>query len=170
MDKLLDKSLEFLKRKIIDELKKQGHVATGNLINSIEIKTEKTSEGLKGYIIMDGYANILDKGVKANRVPYSGNTGGGGTSKYIEALIEWIGVIKPSLAQNERKSFAFAIAQKAKKEGHPTKGSFAYSQNGRRTEWSKFAIDDNLQEFENLIDVGRFIATTFDNFITGLKK
>ena len=169
IEKALQAALEFLKGAIQEEIENQGHKATGNLIESIEIKIQRTADGFKGQIFMQDYAFILDKGVKANRVPYNRGSGKK-TSKYIDALMVWISVIKPSMGARERKSFAFAIANKAKQEGHPTKGSFAFSRNGRRREWAKYAIDNNIQQLENILDLGNFVAVLIDNAVTDFQK
>lgn len=170
----IQKATDFLVDKIKRELAEQGHRASGKLIDTIEVKIFSENNGFKGQILMQDYAFILDKGVSPDRVPYSRNRGGRGggsrSSKYIEALIEWIGIIKPALSDSEAKSFAFAIANKAKQEGHPTRGSFAFSQNSRRKEWAKFAIDANIKEFEVLLDLGRFVAASFDNLVTDLQR
>ena len=111
----------------------------------------------------------MDTGVTAARVPYRRGAGAG-ESKYIDALIRWIEVIKPGLGEAETKSFAFAIANKAKQEGHPTKGSFSFTQNGRRTEWVKFAITNNLPQFTKVLDLGKFVAASFENIARDFNK
>lgn len=76
--------------------------------------------------MINDYAIHIDKGVKPSRVPYTEGSGAK-TSKYIDALVDWIKIIKPSLSEKERLGFAFGIARKAKKEGHTTRGSFKFS-------------------------------------------
>ena len=165
----LKSTLEFVKKAIQEELEAQGHRASGKLIDTIEIKVEPFQGGWKGGIYMQDYAFILDKGVSPQRVPYSPGSGAG-SSKYIEALMNWIAVIKPGMSARERKSFAFAIAQKAKNEGHPTRGSYAFSRNGRRKEWAKYAIDQNEKQIEQLLNLGSYVAALVDNFVTEYQK
>lgn len=161
----ITKACNFLAEEIKKELLAQGHNATGNLIDSIEVRIEQTEEGYKGQIWINDYAFILNDGVKAERVPYKPGSGAK-TSKYISALEKWVGVIKPSLTDKERLSFAFAIAKTAKKEGHPTRGSYAYSSNGRRKSWAEYAIDKNQKKIEDLLELGNFMSILFDNFVT----
>ena len=156
-------ALDFLVEKIKEEIEGQGHRATGSLLDSIEAQIEETPDGFIGRILINDYALILDRGVTANRVPFSSGSGAR-TSKYIDALIDWIKIIKPSLAERERKSFAFAIARKAKKEGHPTRNSFTYSSNGRRKEWSRFSIDQNINTFEEMLNLGKAVAAAYESF------
>lgn len=159
----LDKALDFLIDKIKTEIEGQGHNASGKLLNSIEKVIEETPNGFIGRIMINDYAIYLDKGVKPSRVPYTEGSGAK-TSKYIDALVDWIKIIKPSLSEKERLGFAFGIARKAKKEGHPTRGSYKFSSNGRRKEWSKFAIDQNISSFEELLELGKAVAGAYESF------
>jgi len=165
----VNKLLEVVKKSIQEELEAQGHRATGKLIDTVEIRLTKTPDGYRGGIYVQDYAVILDKGVRPDRVPYSPGSGAK-TSLYIEALKEWTKIIKPGLGERERTSFAFAIAANAKKQGHPTQGSYEYSRNGRRKEWAKFAIDGKVNQFAEMMDVGNFVATLISNFVTEYSK
>ena len=163
-------ALEFLRQQIISELRGQGHVATGNLLRSIEIVIEELGEKIVGRILVADYALFLDKGVSADRIPFSGITGRGGKSRYIQALINWIRIKRPSASDNQVKGIAFAIAHKAKQEGHPTRGSYAYAQNNRRKEWTRYAIDDNEEEFEKLLDLENLMVARIENLISNSIK
>ena len=124
------------------ELLRQGHKATGSLIKSVEPKVASTQlTKMVGVILANDYGLIVDGGVKASRVPFSG-VGGGGTSQYIQALIEWANIVRPSLTDEETKSFVFAVANTHRREGIPTNGSFSYSENGRRTEWIRYGLEE----------------------------
>lgn len=168
-ERVVRRALEFVKKSIIAEIKAQGHVASGKLIETIEIRINRTPDKITGGIYMEDYAIVLDRGVKADRVPFSPGSGAR-SSLYIQSLIDWIATIKPGLGDRERKSFAFAIANKARQEGHPTRGSFSFSQNGRRREWSKHAIDDKQQEIIALMDLSEFVASSIDNFVTDFQR
>jgi hypothetical protein len=133
-----------------DELIEQGHKVTGKTEASFKgVVTETSETSWQGVIYVLESAVILNYGVTANRVPFGGS-GRGGKSKYIQALLDWAANIKPNLSDKERKSFVFAVAKKAKKEGHPTNGSYAFSKNGRRKDWMEFSIgisQENLRDF-----------------------
>ena len=148
----LQAGLDFLTAQIIAEIKAQGHVATGKLINSLETVIEQKGTLLVGKILINDYSGILNAGVSPERVPYTPRSGRK-TSKYITALINWGRVVKPSLSEKELKSFAFAVAATAKKEGHPTRGSYAYSENGRRKSWAENSIDNNIDRFTEILDL-----------------
>lgn len=125
------------------ELKAQGHVATGRGLASIEaMLTEQSVDRLVAVIMAEDYlVGPVDKGVKASKIPkFSGR---GGTSLRIQGLINWARTVKPSLSRDERKRFAFAVDTKHKKEGNPTRGSYAFSSNGRRKGWIENGIELN---------------------------
>ncbi len=161
--------MDFLKGKIIEELAQQGHRASGALEKSIEVIIEEKGSILIGKILMNDYSYWLDKGVPADKVPYYPGSGRK-SSKYIDALIDWSKWIKPALSEEERKSFAFAVATKAKQEGHPTSGSYAFSSNGRRKAWHENAIEKNLEEFEKILKLGDVLFEHINNLITEFTK
>jgi hypothetical protein len=133
-----------------EELRQQGHRVTGETEKSFESRVIKISEGnYKGVISANLAAVILNFGVTPARVPYEQGSGKK-TSLYISALLDWAANVKPELDEKERKSFVFAVARKAKKEGHPTRGSFKFSKNSRRVGWFDFSIElekDKLFEY-----------------------
>lgn len=165
----LREGMEFLKKEMIKELQDQGHSATGKLLASIETIVQDKGNKLVGSILLNDYSIYLDKGVKPEKVPYTQGSGAK-KSKYIDALIEWAKTVKPTLSERERKSFAFAVARKAKIEGHPTRGSYAYSSNGRRTGWSEYSIDNNLTKFVELLKLEASIISVMDNAISQFTK
>lgn len=107
-----------------NELEAQGHKMTGDLYNSIkyEVKAE-TSKVLIEYSLYD-YGMVQNYGIKPENI----KIGKGlidGLTKFVEKRIGKSG--------KEATSIAFAIANKMKKEGMPTKNAFKYTKNGRRT-------------------------------------
>ena len=138
-----NRALDWLVEQGKKELANQGHRATGRAIESLRHEIVLRNElPVLGHILVVDYAAILDKGVRANRISYSPTPRNrGGTSAFIQSLIEWAAIIRPSFSLNERKGFAFAVATKASREGIPTRGSFAFSSNGRRTGWVKHGLE-----------------------------
>jgi hypothetical protein len=135
-----------------DELIEQGHKVTGKTESSFKGIVTKTGEtSWQGVIYVLESAVILNYGVAASRVPFGGG-GRGGKSKYIQALLDWAANIKPNLSDKERKSFVFAVAKKAKKEGHPTIGSYAFTKNGRRKDWIEYSIEMNSDNIRDFLD------------------
>ncbi len=134
----------------MDELRRQyrlqGHNLTGKLIASIEDKVTLTVTGAKVQVLIVDYGVIINNGTPASRIPYTPGSGRGGTSKYIQGLQNFAR-LRMGLNAREALSVAFAIAKKQSKEGMPTKGSFRFSKNGKRTG----AIEDTLEIIDNKI-------------------
>jgi hypothetical protein len=154
---ILDAPLRRLVLGLQKELEAQGHKATGRLVESAELKYAiETSTQLVAEIYFEDYWEVVNDGVRASRIPYRGQRSGG-KSKYIEALIAWAQVVKPGLTLSEAKSFAFAVANKHKEEGMPTRGSYRFSSNGRRTKFVDVVKKDFEEKLAELID--------FDNLL-----
>ena len=132
---------EFFKKELINELEQQGHRDTGKLIDSIEYEILTDTDTIKIVFTYLYYGDIVETGVKPANIPFGGSTGAK-TSKYIEALKNWAkrkGFKKPLSA-------AFAIANKHKMEGMPTKNSYRFSSNGRRKYWRSFTLNTYLPQ------------------------
>ena len=142
------KEIDKVLKELQTELLQQGHKATGALIESAEQKTAfEDATRLVIDIYFNDYWVYVNNGVAANRIPYTprrrGEAARGGTSKYIEALISWAKII--GIPDNEAKGFAFAVARKHSMEGMPTRSSYRYSSNGRRTNFLGF-VTDGIEE------------------------
>lgn len=176
MFKITDESIrvleDFLRKALSDELVIQGHKNTGGLIESINFISRKTATMLTIEERHLNYGNIIDKGVAASRIPYGGRTGKGGTSKYIQALMDY--VRKRAIAQGDKevKNIAFAIANKHKKFGMPTPGSSRFSSSRKRTGWIDEAQKRSQGELASLLLrlYGNDIQVEFDNFVREWNK
>ena len=132
---------DFFKAELKNELEQQGHKDTGKLIDSIDYEILIDTDTVKIVFEYLYYGEIVNNGVTAAKIPFGGSTGAK-TSLYIEALRAWAkrkGFSKPLSA-------AFAIAHKHKKEGMPTKGSYKFSNNGRRKNWKTFTLETYLPQ------------------------
>jgi hypothetical protein len=139
---------------IADEWIKQGHDMDGTAISKLFHTVEYGAETI--IKIWDGtsrgYMGILDKGVKADRIPYSLPSGRGGTSKYIQALIRFFKhPERGGLSDEEAVRRAFATAAKHKKEGMPTRDSRKYSSTGKRTDFVSDATRDIMTKVEQIM-------------------
>lgn len=134
---VIEKSLSIAEKEIRDELIAQGHNNTGQLIQSIEKLIKETGEGVRGEIYMLERFLYVNNPTSASRIPFSGRTGKGGTSKYIQGLIEYF----ESKGFSNPKGAAFATAYKHRQEGRPTRASYGFSKNGRRTGFLDSALD-----------------------------
>lgn len=161
----------FLVDTIGENLVRQGHKRTGKLLNSIEFVVVNNFRELGFDIYMEHYGAIVDKGVPANRIPFTIGSGAK-KSKYIDALIRWAKTFTFITSHKEAKSFAFAVAMKHKKEGMPTSGSYAFSDTGDRTEFFTGVIEaKELIVEEMLLDIiGREIEIVLDDIVNDIQK
>lgn len=140
INEALKEASELLRNEFKSELKKQGHVNTGKLLNSIDFKIQKLLDNTVSTFFFEEYGFIIDNGVTADRIPYSGRTGLGGRSKYIEGLMKYF---RSKGFNNKRAtSLAFATATVQKREGMPTRGSYKFSSTGKRTGFVQIAFDN----------------------------
>lgn len=121
--KLLDDLSEKFKAKLIERLENDDRRASGDLIRSVSHVVSKIFFGVQSEILWLQYGGVFETGVPAANIPFGGtnrNSGGGGTSKYIQGLVNWIN-IKGFLSGLDKNplSIAFAIAHKHKKFGMP---------------------------------------------------
>jgi len=123
------------------ELIEQGHKATGNLVNSFEQRVIELPNSIVIEILMDEYGIYVNEGRKS-----------GGKKVPINVLVDWIEKRAIASGDKEVKSLAFAIQQTIHKEGMPTKGSFKFSNNGRRKGFIDFVIDNELDEVYNELE------------------
>jgi len=89
------------------------------------------------------YGIIIEVGVPASKIPYSGRRNGG-KSKYIQGLIRFWQL--KGLGEKESIRAAFATAAVHKREGMPSRGSYGYSRNGERKNWIKNTVTNNLEK------------------------
>ena len=132
-----------LQANIRAELEAQGHKLSGKLIESVTFTIEQQGTSYVANMYMEGYGLILETGVPANRIPFGRKTGAK-ISKYIQALI---GYFQKRGFGGESKSMAFRTARAQKREGMPTRASYRFSRNGRRTG----AIRETLGSAQNRI-------------------
>ena len=156
--------MQALQSEFREELKAQGHVDTGKLSDSITYSIELVSTAIIATMYMEDYGVPVDTGVSAANIPYRGRTGAA-TSKYIQGLIGYFQ--RKGLAEIEAKRAAFATANKHKQEGMPTRNSFVYSQNGRRTNFVDATISNNIDRLFETIEkgLGDGYEVQFNDFI-----
>jgi hypothetical protein len=141
---------KLIKNSLQSELTKQGHILTGSLRDSIELISKRTA---RGYLI-DGlfldYGLPINTGVPGSKIPYTPGSGRK-RSKYIDGLIDFVRKRRLASKASEIKGIAFAIARKQKKEGQPTRGSFKFTKNGRRSNWVDEGLKNINEQLEKLV-------------------
>jgi hypothetical protein len=124
--------LENLAALLVQEMQQQiriaNHVMTGSLEESVESRILSTITGRKIEIWLNDYGIALDQGVPPENIPFTGPSGRGGRSKYIEGL-QRFAQLKLGITDNRKSlGIAFAIAKKHKKVGMPVAGPTKFIQ------------------------------------------
>lgn len=150
-------------------LRAQGHYNTGKLSESIVYSVTVRGESIFGIIEGPDYAVYLDSGVPASRIPYSGRTGSGGTSQYIQGLIVYFK--DRGLPTKEARNAAFATAAKHKREGMPTRASSRFSSTGKRTGFIRESVEDTQKKITDSLESSfrELIVFEFGEAIRGLE-
>ena len=148
LQKVLSKSLQ-------EEWIAQGHSMNNKIIETIDYITKQESDTLTLSGFMFPYGMIIAAGTKSENIPYSGRTGAGGTSLYIQGLQNWVKLRMNITDEKQSLGIAFAIAQTQKFSGDfigmPTRGSYAYTSTGKRLEWIQEAFKHNEDKITNSV-------------------
>ena len=129
IQKLGDILADFVFPQLVDELNRQGHKLTGELMNSFEVRVRENGDEVRIEFLMLKYGLSLNYGIKPSKIPYTiGGPPRGGTSKYIKGLMEFARK-KFNADKKKAKAIAFAIAYKHKKEGYPLTKKIAFMDN-----------------------------------------
>lgn len=118
---LLNDPAQILKQELINEIVRQGHSNSGNLVQSLKVEITDGSIP-RAIITMLDYGIIVDSGVKSSSIPFGESRGN--FSAYLQGLMD---------SYNWDLGTAIRVAKTAKVEGSPTAGSFTLSKNGKRT-------------------------------------
>lgn len=153
---------KFFQNELKNEHIAQGHKLTGSFVNSINYEVLSDVNTITILLKYAEYGRYLETGVSAAKIPFGTKTGKK-VSQYIEALRSWAtlrGFTNPLGA-------AFAIAKTHKKEGMPSKGSYKFSNNGRRTDFQSFVLKSNKSFLEDFIsqDVAQQLTTQLFDLI-----
>lgn len=147
--RLLQRASDMLNKKLIAELKAQGHSLTGSLERSLRGNMIQSRSGVSVLGTMNGYGKYVATGVSKDRIPYGGHSATGGTSKYIQGLVAFWKL--RGLSEKEALRAAFATAKKHKREGMPTKGSYAFSKTGERTQFIQIVDRAAGTDIDNIV-------------------
>jgi len=145
----LQDAMKRLQDDLRKELKAQGHYLTGKLSDSIEYDIRVEGDFVRAEMEIEDYGLSMEFGVKPEKIPYSPGSGAG-TSKYIQGLISFWN--KRGVTGREGVRAAFATAAKHKKEGMPTRSSFAFSTTGARTGFASTVIERDLELIGRILE------------------
>lgn len=145
--------MEDIRKLLIAELSAQGHRNTGALEKSLSYDVKREGDSIVAVMTAFEYGLYVEFGVPASRIPYTpGGRKRGGKSKYIQGLVTFFS--HKGLSPREALGAAFATARKHKREGMPTRGSYAFSSNGRRTGFTQNTLEQYLPILASKIGEG----------------
>jgi hypothetical protein len=148
------------------ELQEQGHTLTGKLEKSLRVEISISLNSFVGKVYVSDYGIILDKGVKANKIPYRKGSGAK-TSKYIEALTKYFQLRGLDFKKAKGAAFATAHKQKIEREGMPTRNSYRFASNGRRTGWIKrVTMKSNINQSLKILKLALFAKNAIETAVT----
>jgi hypothetical protein len=141
---------ETINKEIVKQMDMQGHRMTGAFEESLEVIHDFSSVSGIG----NTYGIYLNIGVKAEQIKYPyARARIAGLTRFVEHRM--------GLSGKDATGVAYAIATVHAREGMPTRGSYQYSNNGKRTDMIDDAIEVVEPEiieilfeaFKNVIDV-----------------
>jgi len=145
----LQDAMRRLQADLRKELKAQGHYLTGKLNDSIEYDIRVEGDFVIAEMEIEDYGLSMEFGIKPQNIPYSPGSGAG-TSQYIQGLISFWN--KRGVTGSEGVRAAFATAAKHKKEGMPTRSSFAFSTTGARTGFATTVLERDLELIGRILE------------------
>lgn len=134
---------QWLRERLKIELKDQGHVATGALLRSIDFDIYSEGSTIRLDFKYLDYGVDLDTGVPASAIPATGPA----TTARINDLAKWVrqrGIEAGALA----RTVAFFIHRTHTVTGVPSPGAYRFTNNGRRTGWVTYTLQDRKREIE----------------------
>lgn len=143
------------------ELRAQGHDASGDLIKSIKPVVRETPDGIDIDIMALEYAKGVNQGQPI------------GTLVPIDRLIKWIRDVGIVVTTDSRSTIEMRAEEYQRiifKKGTPTKGSYKFSHNGRRTQFIEESVKASEAEFYDLLEkkIGDQIEIEVDSLIKQL--
>jgi len=145
----LQDAMRRLQEDLRKELKAQGHYLTGKLNDSIEYDIRVEGDFVIAEMEIEDYGLSMEFGIKPQNIPYSPGSGAG-TSQYIQGLISFWN--KRGVTGKEGVRAAFATAAKHKREGMPTRSSYAFSTTGARTGFATTVLERDLELIGRILE------------------
>lgn len=140
-------ALEYQIEKSKEELRRQGHYASGRLERSFEAKIVGTAKTvILGQILAEQYGEALDTGVPSQNIRYNPRV-----------LLPWLRIVRSDLNSTQRLRLAFAIKAAHKREGMPTRNSMRFSTVGRRTGWKEASIKAAQARVDEVLNLDRVV-------------
>ena len=140
------------------ELEEQNSIATGKLFFSLKENIEYNVDEASMTITTDAdYVDVVNNGMKS------------GTFPNLTAIKKWMDAKGIEYSdENEKEAIAFNIAKRISKEGLPSRGGIAESNNGRKTKFIEIVAEAYRRRNDNSIH--NAIGKDIDNIFKQLPK
>ena len=135
------------------ELRLQGHYLTGALEASLIEHEISENGGVTLTAEALGYLEDLEKGIPADQINIAAK---------MDEMVRYVN-LRMGYFGKKAQQVAYLILRKQRQEGNPTSGSYAFSQNGFRTEAVEKTFDQNQPKYIDMIDVAA-IGSMDDSF------
>lgn len=155
---------DYLIFKLGRELVDQGHRLSGDLIRSLEFKVRTQAANLVIDFLSNEYGEELNTGVPASKIPRYPSVE---YLRLVQALTRYA-TRRMGLRGKAAKRAGHAIVRAWQREGKPTRASYRFSKNGRRTGWVDYTLlneEDTISEF-----VEDFVGVELEILITDFVK
>ena len=154
---------DYLLFKLGKELTDQGHRLSGNLIRSLEYKVRTKTQDLILEFLANEYGEELNTGVPASKIPRYPSL------EYLRLVrdLARYATQRMGLRGKAAKSAGHAIVRAWQREGKPTRASYRFSKNGRRTGWVDYTLLNEEETINEFIEdfVGRELELLITEFI-----
>jgi len=163
LDKLGVKLGEYLVSKLRRELIDQGHRLTGELIRSLEYRVRESGKTMIVEFLANEYGEKLNTGIPASQIPRYPSIGYLRLVRELTAYVERRMGLRGGLAKN----VAGRIVRAWGREGMPTRASYRFSKNNRRTGWVDVILKQEEEAINNMVRefVGQQMEVLFREFV-----
>lgn len=137
-NRVMNKLREDIKKELID----QGHKNTGNFEKNIDIVVTTTKNTVIASMYMPDYWKTLEEGLTTDQVR--------SLTGHVEALTKYF--VSKSNPITQARNIAILTRNRHLREGLPTRASYRFSKNGRRTGFLSISVAKNMDSFREIME------------------
>lgn len=138
--KYLDKTLE---EDLKTELRLQGHYLTGQLERSITSDLAEDGKGVTLDVVAADYINQLETGLLPDEIVFN--------DAYTSGILRYV-ELRFKVAGKEAIAIANKIIAAHAREGMPTRGSYKFSETGKRTEVLEDTYNTHEEQYDQIVE------------------
>lgn len=157
----IERAMDVMIKQTRIEISDQGHILTGNLLRSIERETIQQASVIVCNMLLNDYFRRINDGIPASEISYS--------QADIQRLFIYFELRGHDM--KEAKRIAYATINRHHIEGLPTRGSYAYSNNNRRTKFIEQSFSDSFNKMITELEfIPDYIQRAVDNLSLSFKN